>query len=478
MTRLNIPLFVALAASLLSAVPANGRDTLPHQRMIRKRGPPVAGPGAIGAAAVIGLRVRQLSDDLLPTASSASSSAAATPSTTTTAAAATTTTTSSSSTSAAPTTATTPTTTSSAVQTTSSSSSTSVGCVKGGLLGVIHCVTQAAQTTSTGGGLLDPLTSLLGLGSTSSTTSTTTTSSTPTTTSTSSTTSAAPTPTTTAQQAPQTTQQAPAPQTTPTLNLGTPTTPTPSPNRGPVTTQVFVTTSLEPSAAAAASQSAKAQRTKTITKNTIIVLVVIAACIGGAMAIWTVIRKWKLSPSEKFDDRMQPIDWTPPTNGIAEDAIEEKTKHRRVGSGASHGSFTSGGVPQSDQGHGAKAGTYADSQRGHGYGPQDFPPPHDFTAGAAQPDAYGQYYGGQQYAGGPGYADLQRGPSVSESTYSHGASVSRGLSYSRGHAAYDSQSGAVPPMPNPYGGEYAYEDYAHPPAGQAQGQAQAPYRAF
>ncbi|KAF8756272.1 hypothetical protein RHS01_04850 [Rhizoctonia solani] len=380
MTRLNIPLFVALAASLLSAVPANGRDTLPHQRMIRKRGPPVAGPGAIGAAAVIGLRVRQLSDDLLPTASSASSSAAATPSTTTTAAAATPHTTSSSSTSAAPTTATTPTTTSSAVQTTSSSSSTS-----------------AAQTTSTGGGLLDPLTSLLGLGSTSSTTSTTTTSSTPTTTSTSSTTSAAPTPTTTAQQAPQTTQQAPAPQTTPTLNL------------------VFVTTSLEPSAAAAASQSAKAQRTKTITKNTIIVLV------------------WKLSPSEKFDDRMQPIDWTPPTNGIAEDAIEEKTKHRRVGSGASHGSFTSGGVPQSDQGHGAKAGTYADSQRGHGYSPQDFPPPHDFTAGAAQPDAYGQYYG------------------VSESTYSHGASVSRGLSYSRGHAAYDSQSGAVPPMPNPYG---------------------------
>ncbi|CCO28315.1 hypothetical protein BN14_02310 [Rhizoctonia solani AG-1 IB] len=205
------------------------------------------------------------------------------------------------------------------------------------------------------------------------------------------------------------------------------------------------------------------------------------------MAIWTVIRKWKLSPSEKFDDRMQPIDWTPPpaNGGVTEQAIEEKSKHRRVGSSASHGSFTSGGVPQSDQGHGAKAGMYADPQHAHGYPPQDFPPPHDFTAGATQPGGYGQYYPDQQYAAGPGYADLQRGPSMSESTYSHGAGVSRGLSYSRGHGAYDSQSGAIPPpMPNPYGGEYGYEDYSHPPAGQAtqapqgQAQGQAPYRAF
>ncbi|CAE6413135.1 unnamed protein product [Rhizoctonia solani] len=456
MTRLNIPLFVALAASLLSAVPVDGRDTLPHQRMIRKRGPPVAGPG-IGAAAVIGLRVRQATD-LLPTASSSSSSAAET-SSTAAAAPTTSTTTSASSTSAAPTTTTaTPTTTSSAVETTSSSSST----------------TAVQTTTTTSGGLLDPLTSLLGLSS-----STSTTSSAPTTTSTSSTSSVVPPTTTTQQQAPQTTQQAPPPETTPTLNLATSSTPTAT--RGPSVTQVTVTSISPQESAAAASQSAAAkQRTEKITKNTIISLVVIAACIGGAMAIWTVIRKWKLSPSEKFDDRMQPIDWTPPpANGVTEEAIEEKSKHRRVASGASHGSFTSGGVPQSDQGHGTKAGMYTDSQHSHGYASQDLPPPHDFTAGTVQPGGYGQYYAGQQYAGGPGYADLQRGPSVSESTYSHGANVSRGLSYSRGHGAYDSQSGAIPPMPNPYGGEYGYEDYTHPPAGQApQAQGQAPYRAF
>lgn len=161
--------------------------------------------------------------------------------------------------------------------------------------------------------------------------------------------------------------------------------------------------------------------------------------------------------------------------------MEEK-RHRRAGSSGSHGSFTSAGAGKSESGH--ANGMYNDSQHGHGYGAQgqDFPPAHDFTAGAAQP-GYGQYYGGQQYAGGAGYADLQRGPSVSESTYSHGASVTRGLSYSRGPTAgYEAQPGAagVPPLPNPYGGEYGYDDYA-PQAGQPQAQAhqaQVPYRGY
>ncbi|CAE6416951.1 unnamed protein product [Rhizoctonia solani] len=460
MTRLNIPLFVALAALLLSAVPANARDTLPHQRMIRKRSPSIGGPGPIGAAAVIGLHVRQVSIDPTGSASQSSTSAAAA---STTAAA-----TSSASSSSVAVASTTSVPTSSAAATTSTSSSSS------------------AAATTTSGGLLNSLTAILG-SSTSSTSSTvSTTSAAPTTSSSSSSSSsaaAAPTttsPSSSANQAPQTTEQ-PAAQ-TPTLNIATSSPAAATSHSQSVSVNYIYSTQ----AAAAASASAEAAKKKTekITKNTIISLVVIASCIGGAVAIWTVIRKWKLSPSEKFDDRMQPIDWAPPpANGTPDDAIEEKTKHRRAGSGASHGSFTSGGVGQSEQGHGVKGGMYADSQYSHGYAtqPQDFPPPHDFTAGTAQPGGYGQYYAGQQYAGGPGYADLQRGPSMSESNYSNGANVSRGLSYSRGHGAYDSQSGAIPPMPNPYGGEYGYDDFNHPPAGQqpqVQGQAQAPYRAL
>ncbi|KAB5588792.1 hypothetical protein CTheo_7765 [Ceratobasidium theobromae] len=428
MTRLNIPLFIALAASILSAVDA--RNTLPHQRMIRRRTP-------IGPDVALWPRQADPTNSLVAstTAAGSSTSAAATP------------TRSSSSSAAAP--------------TQSSTSSTSSS-------------TPVASSTSSGG-LLDTLTGAL-LSTTSSTVSSTSSSSSSTSTSTSSsTTSTSSTPQPTSQ------QQQPTTSSTPPLNIASTTS---TPANVPASTSISLVTTVAPAAAASESAAAKAKTAK-ITRNTIISLVVVASCIGGAIAIWTVIRKWKLSPSERFDDRMQPIDWTPP-NGTHEDSIEEKSKHRRAGSGASHGSFTSAAMGPSEQGHGAKGSVYNDSQHGHGYGaqPQDFPPAHDFTAGAMQPGGYGQYYGGQQYAGAPGYANLQRGPSVSESTYSHGASVARGLSYSRAHGAYEAQpgAGAVPPLPNPYGGEYGYEDYNHQAGQQQQQQVQAQgqgqYRAY
>lgn len=76
MTRLNIPLFVALAASLLSAIDA--RDQLPHQRMIRKRGPaPLAHLEARAPAFVVprwpGLVERQ---DTVPSQSASGSASA------------------------------------------------------------------------------------------------------------------------------------------------------------------------------------------------------------------------------------------------------------------------------------------------------------------------------------------------------------------------------------------------------------------
>lgn len=268
--------------------------------------------------------------------------------------------------------------------------------------------------------------------------------------------------------------QAPAttstPQVTPSLNLATP--PPSQANPTPSIALIYSTASASP---AEQSQTAQKERTKKITRNTIISLVVIASCIGGAIAIWTVIRKWKLSPSERFDDRMQPIDWAP-TNGAAglrDDPLAEKASHRRAGSAGSHGSFTSGGVGQSELGHGGAKSVYSDAT-GHGnvnaqYGAQaqDFPPPHDFTAGANM-GGYGQYQG-QQYAGA-GYADLRRGPSVTESNYSHGT-------YSRG-PAYEAQPGAagVPPLPNPYGGYE--EEYYQPAQGQTQTQGQGQYRGY
>ncbi|QRV83297.1 hypothetical protein RhiJN_11313 [Ceratobasidium sp. AG-Ba] len=417
MTRLNIPLFIALAASLLAAADARS-NTLPHQRMIRKRL-----PGSFNALPRWeGLQERQLIPGLGGNDDQPSGSASATASGSRTSSAA-----------ASPTASSSKASTSAAAATTSSAATSSAPTTSAQ-------ATQSASTTS--GGLLDSLTGLLGgTSSTSSTVSTTSASSTSS--------SAAPTTSSASSVAPVTSQPPQTTPPTPTLNLATS-----PPAANTVAPSVAIITSTPPAAVASEQAAAKA-RTAKITKNTIISLVVIASCIGGAAAIWTVIRKWKLSPSEKFDDRMQPIDWAPTTGatGMREETIEEK-RHRRAGSAGSHGSFTSGGVGQSES--------------------HDFPPPHDFTAGAGN---YGQYYQGQhqQYA----YADLQRGPSVTESNYSHGASVSRGLSYSRGHGGYEAQPGAggVPPLPNPYGGGYKYEDYGRQ-QGQAQGQGQGQYRAY
>ncbi|KAI0830526.1 hypothetical protein BC628DRAFT_1408008 [Trametes gibbosa] len=149
----------------------------------------------------------------------------------------------------------------------------------------------------------------------------------------------------------------------------------------------------KPTSGAELSSAAKDSSNSHITRTTIIVIAVVASTVGGIALAWTIFRKWKLRPSSDFDDRMQPIDWQPTSpedNGIV-------PSHRRVGSGASHGSFRSSG--HSD---------------GHSQGLQPLPE-HDFTAGPTTLAPVG------------GYADLQRGPSPQPSM----AELSRGPSMNR-----------------------------------------------
>jgi hypothetical protein len=116
------------------------------------------------------------------------------------------------------------------------------------------------------------------------------------------------------------------------------------------------------------------------------VLIVIAASVGAAVIVWTIIRKWKFRPSSDFEGRMQPIDWQPGGN----DNVGLPGQHRPLSRASS---FHSGSV----NGH-------ADDQmRGPmgGYGTTTLNPipDHDFTPGAANLAPVG------------GYADLARGPS-------------------------------------------------------------------
>lgn len=98
------------------------------------------------------------------------------------------------------------------------------------------------------------------------------------------------------------------------------------------------------------------------------ILIVVLSVAVGVTLLWTIFRKWKLGRSDKFDKRLEPIDWAPsnPDEGI----IPANRRH----SGAS--SFRSGS--------------------GHGHGSNM---DHDFTAGSSNLAPVG------------GYADLARGPS-------------------------------------------------------------------
>ncbi|KAM6498441.1 hypothetical protein JOM56_006389 [Amanita muscaria] len=102
-------------------------------------------------------------------------------------------------------------------------------------------------------------------------------------------------------------------------------------------------------------------------KTTTMVIIIIAASVGGVAIIWTLFRKWKLGRSTRFDERLQPIDWQPPTEG-------EGPHRRPTSTEAAHNA------------HGSEHGHGASSDHGHG-GRLTPLPDHDFTPLAANPFA-------------------------------------------------------------------------------------------
>ncbi|KAF9229115.1 hypothetical protein BS17DRAFT_4295 [Gyrodon lividus] len=144
----------------------------------------------------------------------------------------------------------------------------------------------------------------------------------------------------------------------------------------------YITSSVAPSP----TQTSSSSSSSGMSHAAMTVLIVIAASVGVAIMIWTIIRKWKFRPSSDFEGRMQPIDWQPGSN----EDTDFPDQHRRLSNASS---FHSG----SSHGHGD------DQFRGQagGYGTTTLNPipDHDFTAGAAHLAAVG------------GYADLARGSS-------------------------------------------------------------------
>lgn len=243
----------------------------------------------------------------------------------------------------------------------------------------------AAQTTSSQGGLAADLSALLN-GS-------------PTTTKTSSTTSSTPTPTST------------QPTSTSSTPPATSTTPSGTSARNVSTSIVYVpgaTTSVP------AAQNPDASF---LSKSTIIGLAVAGGCIAAAAAIWTIIRKWKFSPSRHFEDRLEPINWEPTqASGIA---AHDPTAAALGRSASRTGTNNRPGSYISDGDHNTNMSSVHHDQISMA---PDFPPAHDFTAGPA----------------GAGYVDMHRGPSPAPGQYGVGA----GAGAYGGH--YET------PNPNPY----------------------------
>jgi len=224
------------------------------------------------------------------------------------------------------------------------------------------------------------------------------------------------------------------------------------------------------------SSSNSSSSTNTITKNTMIAIVVIAASVGGAAAIWTLIRKWKLGTSSKFDTRLQPIEWSPEGESGLPGGIREKdiggavgappaTEKRRPNSTGSEGSFHSGD------------GNFGRNVTGNGnlFAEQDVPP-HDFTAGPVQP------YPAYEY--NAGYVDLQRNnsggraPDLQRARSNGGAAAygngyeygSQDQAYAHGHG-YEQTEDAY--AQDAYGGYEAYGQQPQYQHGQQDAQAAA-----
>ncbi|GAA5893169.1 uncharacterized protein JCM6883_007586 [Sporobolomyces salmoneus] len=163
--------------------------------------------------------------------------------------------------------------------------------------------------------------------------------------------------------------------------------------------------------------------------GTLIAIIVVASCVAGVGAIWTIIRKTKFSPSKRFESKLEPIDFVP--------EVPEYGNHNRsqsqfsgVGGGAYGGS--GGGYAESLARSDSKA-----SLRGQGMTMSESGGGLASIPYQQSPTGYGQqpFYGEGAYHGSPQlgypqeqptyYPALQRGLSSSSSLQHQAAGLGR-----------------------------------------------------
>nr|XP_019045502.1 hypothetical protein I302_05892 [Kwoniella bestiolae CBS 10118]OCF24432.1 hypothetical protein I302_05892 [Kwoniella bestiolae CBS 10118] len=218
-------------------------------------------------------------------------------------------------------------------------------------------------------------------------------------------------------------------------------------------TVVLVTTASKSQTTHKASSTAESaegeKKSSGIGKTALIAIIVVASVVGAAGIGWTLFRKWKLRPSNRFDKRMNPIDFSP-NNGDMNDDFFEKTLQRTASNSSASRQRRElvaelddpnhvPGVPQHDftagtAGVGAGYAAYQQDPYSHaeqydyeavynqhgqqqGYDQYQYPP----QAVTQDHQGYATYQGAPPTQDDAGYADLQRGNSIgSGSGHGHG----------------------------------------------------------
>jgi len=146
-----------------------------------------------------------------------------------------------------------------------------------------------------------------------------------------------------------------------------------------------------------------------LSKTSIITIAAIAGAVALVAAIWTVFRKWKLSPSRQFEDKLTPINWAPEM-GHSQDKLV-LTRSNSGGSSVKQGGGSAVGA------NGLRRGNSWGSANGsmNGYGSRNDMVEVPYNAAMpAYPPAYPNYGHQDQYAQQPQranpYENLQRQP--------------------------------------------------------------------
>ncbi|WVF69137.1 hypothetical protein IAT40_003911 [Kwoniella sp. CBS 6097] len=231
-------------------------------------------------------------------------------------------------------------------------------------------------------------------------------------------------------------------------------------------TIVLVTTASRTQSTHTSSSTAESaegeKKSSGIGKTALIAIIVVASVVGLAAIGWTLFRKWKLRPSNRFDKRMNPIDFSPHNDNMDDDFFEKTLQRTASNSSASRQrqelvaelddpshvpgvpphDFTAGsagvgaGVGAGYNMYNADPYAYAEQYEydqtyqqhpHHGQGQYDhqYPP----SAHTQDPQGYATYNGAptQDQPLNEGYADLQRGGSIGSGSghgHGHGQAVS------------------------------------------------------